>query len=208
MSSVQVSIHDQNGLCQPSHTRTRKSSGGSWIFLRSEFYNVVIWVVFCLWDDWKFVIIVGFTIQYIFFQKCYRPFADEASYNQHMSYHTRVSSLIETGEIVVRLQKLIFEQITKAHFFFSLSQQIRKFWYQRMTSFKCCLAQTLASRWWNHSWFEIDYYYCCLDRVIQLAHLPIFDAFDDISFNFSYSPFSKRGTFFFLFFWFFSYLGD
>lgn len=34
-----------------------------------------------------------------FCEKCFRPFADEGSFNQHMSYHNRVSNLIETGII-------------------------------------------------------------------------------------------------------------
>uniref|UniRef100_A0A1I7UAM5 C2H2-type domain-containing protein n=1 Tax=Caenorhabditis tropicalis TaxID=1561998 RepID=A0A1I7UAM5_9PELO len=34
-----------------------------------------------------------------FCEKCFRPFADEASYNQHMSYHTRVLQMIESGTI-------------------------------------------------------------------------------------------------------------
>ncbi|CAI2356758.1 unnamed protein product [Caenorhabditis sp. 36 PRJEB53466] len=34
-----------------------------------------------------------------FCKKCFRPFADEASYDQHMSYHTRVSNMIDNGFI-------------------------------------------------------------------------------------------------------------
>lgn len=35
-----------------------------------------------------------------FCDKCFRPFADEASFNQHMDYHAKVCNMISTGAIV------------------------------------------------------------------------------------------------------------
>ncbi|UMM40925.1 hypothetical protein L5515_017410 [Caenorhabditis briggsae] len=35
-----------------------------------------------------------------FCEKCFRPFADEDSYNQHMEYHAKVANLIDTGAIL------------------------------------------------------------------------------------------------------------